>query len=199
MANRSYLYSSNFVPGRDDTIGARRIVGISEWNYDIPIVFKLLVSVNPRRCRSLLFDSPDEIAIVGDFDAGVNRLMQFLDQIGHPAIESLKDEAEEFFASDGNTNDYFLLECGEIFMMDSIDLGEQAASLFGGIRDIEPDLTKAKAHIEARLQEEIHPPGFFARLFGATRPVRQENSTELVFTLGLGNWSNTLYYEPNVD
>lgn len=52
MANRSYLYSTNVVPGPDVKKATRTLTGISEWNYDIPIIYKLLLSGNPRPCKS---------------------------------------------------------------------------------------------------------------------------------------------------
>ena len=33
-----------------------RAVGIAEFGYDIPIVFKLLLSGNPRLCVSMIFE-----------------------------------------------------------------------------------------------------------------------------------------------
>jgi hypothetical protein len=74
MANRSYLYSTNYLPGSAAT-GSRRVVGIAEFGNDIPIVFKLLLSGNPRTCVSLIFEGTDEIALVGDYQLGVGRLL----------------------------------------------------------------------------------------------------------------------------
>ncbi|UUM22292.1 hypothetical protein [Mycoavidus sp. SF9855] len=42
MANRRYLYSSNVVPGPDVKQEMPTLTGISEWNYDIPNIYKLL-------------------------------------------------------------------------------------------------------------------------------------------------------------
>ncbi len=52
MANRAYLYSTSFLPGAETEF--RRIVGLSEWSYDIPLAFKLLLTGNPHRCTSLI-------------------------------------------------------------------------------------------------------------------------------------------------
>ncbi|WP_444546268.1 DUF7822 domain-containing protein [Aeromonas hydrophila] len=32
----------------------RKLIGVSEWNYDIPIIFNLLLSGNPKTCPSSL-------------------------------------------------------------------------------------------------------------------------------------------------
>jgi hypothetical protein len=74
MANRSYLYATNTVPGIDVIQSKRQIIGISEWNYDVPVVYKLLLSGNPRLCKSSIWDVPDLIAIVGDYSLGLERL-----------------------------------------------------------------------------------------------------------------------------
>ena len=66
MANRSYLYSADTLP-TSDVNQKPRVVGISEWNYDIPVAFRLLLSGYPRKCRSVIWDFPDEIAIAGDY------------------------------------------------------------------------------------------------------------------------------------
>ena len=46
MANRSYLYASDVIPAPDVDPDRRRMTVISEWNYDIPVAFKLLLSGN---------------------------------------------------------------------------------------------------------------------------------------------------------
>jgi len=71
MANRCYLYSTNSVPG-SAAAEDRHVVGISEFGHDIPLGFKLLLSENPRPCSSLIFEGTDEIALVGDYEAGVS-------------------------------------------------------------------------------------------------------------------------------
>ena len=70
MANRSYLYSSDVVPGYNET-GKKELIGISEWDYDIPLVYKLLLTGAPRMCKSSIWDVSDDIALVGDYLQGV--------------------------------------------------------------------------------------------------------------------------------
>jgi hypothetical protein len=195
MANRCYLYSTNFIPGAAAT-EHRRAVGIAEFAYDIPLVFKLLLSGNPRPCSSLIFEGTDEIALVGDYEPGLARMLQFLDDVRHPAVPSLREEAQEFLESEENRNSYFVLEGGEVFAMTAESLIKENQKLLAELVDLEPRIVKAIAEIEARIQEETHPPGFLARLFGARTPVRKDDSSDLVYRLGLGNWTNVLFYEP---
>jgi len=78
MANRSYLYSCDITPDEQDKT---HLNGIAEWNYDIPIVFKLLLSGGPKICRSSIWSLDKKIALVGDYDEGVNKLELFFQQI----------------------------------------------------------------------------------------------------------------------
>lgn len=130
MANRSYLYSTNIVPGPDAEAQGRKLIGISEYNYDIPIVFKLLLSGNPRTCPSSIWDCNDDIALLGDYDAGLANLEAFLAQIQTPAAQPLIAEALEFLRKPENHNPYFVLECGEIFEMSDPDPGCKTKSSF---------------------------------------------------------------------
>ena len=85
MANRSYLYSLGNRPtsyrDRPETIS-----GLSEWPYDIPFVYRLLMSADPQLCGSLVsdgFDSEQEgrktrlHAISSAFAPGFERFRRF--------------------------------------------------------------------------------------------------------------------------
>jgi hypothetical protein len=165
MANRSYLYSADALP----TAGADkkpRVVGIAEWNYDIPLAFRLLLSAHPRKCRSVIWDFPDEIALAGDYEQGVTRLLSYLDRIEQPEIAELRDEAREFLAA--NKRRYFILECGEIFDMDSEPLAAQNDRLLSAVLELVSDFPSLA------IAEDVN-------------------------SLGLGNWSNVLYFDPNAE
>jgi len=97
MANRSYLYSLSNQPtshgDRPETIS-----GLSEWAYNVPFMYRLLMSGDPQLCASLISDGLDDsdmplYAISGPFDAGFERVKRFavivkaliaLPAIGHP-------------------------------------------------------------------------------------------------------------------
>ena len=53
MANRAYLYG----------IKGKKASGISEYNYEIPISYKILLSQNTKRVKSKIFRSPFKILI----------------------------------------------------------------------------------------------------------------------------------------
>ncbi|WFR73716.1 hypothetical protein P9209_09120 [Prescottella defluvii] len=187
MANRSYLYTTSFAPDADATrTPTDRVAGISEWAYAVPLVFRILVSGDPRPCRSLIWsDVPDAMAISGRCGPGIARLEQFLARIDHPALGSLADDAIAFLHAHTEPDGYFVLECAEIFAMDDAPLGEQ------NTREIER-LGKIDTEIEAALAD-LAPakPNFWQRIFKPT----QESLEDPLRELGLGYWSDVLYFD----
>ncbi|BBO59597.1 hypothetical protein [Mycoavidus sp. B2-EB] len=198
MANRSYLYSTNVVPGPDVKKETRTFTGISEWNYDIPIIYKLLLSGNPRPCKSSIWDMPDDIALIGDYALGVERLKEFLNKITLPTARPLVEETLQFLASKHSINKYFVLECGEIFDMDDEPIQEQNAQLLDEIRNLDVEVERALASLEPQPVEKPKPVGWLAKLFGVKSPPAVESHDDPlqpVYNLGLGNWSNILYFD----
>ena len=196
MANRSYLYSSNLVPSPDISKDERRIVGISEWNYYVPIVFKILLSGNPRKCRSSIWEFPEEVAIVGDYNQGISHLFSFLDRLSNPAILPLRDDAREFLTAEENRNSYFVLECGEIFEMGDEPLAKQNCRLLAEIQNLDPIMEAAVAALSETHEQSPKSLGFFAKVLGAEPTLlKKEEPTEAIYSLGLGNWSNILYFD----
>lgn len=65
MANRSYLYSLGNRPtsyyDRPETISS-----LSEWAYDVPFVYRLLMSADPQLCASLVAEGLDDDEDDGD-------------------------------------------------------------------------------------------------------------------------------------
>jgi hypothetical protein len=195
VANRSYLYSTNVTPGPGMRKAERKLTGISEWTYDIPIVFKLLVSGAPRTCRSNIWDNSDEIAIIGDFAQGVDRLTAFLRRIDLPVAQPLIAEALEFLARDANRNPYFILEAGEVLDMGDDPVPAQNARLLDELLSLGPQVEQALANLSAKRVEQEQPRGL-RRLFGARNkpPEAPADPLRSVRALGLGNWRNVLYF-----
>jgi hypothetical protein len=194
MSNRVCLFSTNFVPGAD--VEERRVVGISEWGNDLPIGFKILVSANPKKCPSLIFDGPDSSAVIADYEKGVARFLEFLARIPHPAVPALAEEASTFLWAANNKNRYFLLEPEEYFWLGNEEPATQMEHLLGELANLDALMENAIAAAKARMHEEANPPGVFARLLGARTPVRRDTSNDMVFALGLGGWDGNLFYQP---
>ena len=196
MANRSYLYSSNIIPGPNAKANGRKLIGISEWNYDIPIVFKLLLSGDPRTCKTSIWDNPDEIALIGEYDAGVKNLEGFLSKVTHPSAQALIAKAIEFLNKPENRNPYFVLECGEIFALGDIPFPEQNLTLLEQVKNLQPEVDLA---LQSLLPPAVVPPkpvGLISKLFGRKPepPVPAYDPMKAIYGLGLGNWSNVLYF-----
>jgi hypothetical protein len=197
VANRSYLYSTNVIPRPNAKVNGRKLLGISEWNYDIPIVFKILLSGNPKTCPSSIWDNPEEIALIGDYTSGVKNLEGFLSKVVLPSAQTLITEAIEFLNNPENQNQYFVLECGEIFDMGDTPLLEQNLELLEQVQNLQPEIDEALQSLLPPAVELPKPVGFFSKLFGRT-PEPQRSEPDLIksiYVLGLGNWSNILYFD----
>lgn len=194
MANRSYLYASDVSPQQIEQWSEGRQIGISEWNYDIPLVFKLLISGNTQPCRSLLWDELDPIALQGDYQAGVARLAQFLAQITEPALQPDIQQALAFLQAPENQRRYLVLECGEIYSMDEVPMVEQNQQLLHHVQQLDAEIAAALQLFAP--QPPVAAPGFFARLFGLkpTQPTQQCSARDQLLRLGLGCWTNHLCY-----
>lgn len=96
LANRSYLYSLGNRPSayadRPETIS-----GLSEWPYDVPFMFRLLMSGDPQLCASLVSDGFDSDepgsktrlhAISSSFDPGFERVRRFIDIVRPLLLEA---------------------------------------------------------------------------------------------------------------
>lgn len=96
MANRSYLYSlSNRPTSYEDR--PETISGLSEWAYDVPFMYRLLMSGDPQLCTSLISDGLDGSktplhAISSPFSPGLEQVKRFVAilkvLIGPPAAQS---------------------------------------------------------------------------------------------------------------
>ena len=77
MANRCYLYS---LSGCSDVDGIK-ITGLSESEYNIPLIYRILASVNPIASKSVVFDSEEKIAITADYAGGVQKLSEYFSRL----------------------------------------------------------------------------------------------------------------------
>lgn len=204
MANRSYLYASDVIPGQPDAEGGK-LVGLSERRYDIPLVFKLLASGRPRLCPSVIWSDYGEVAIVGDYAAGLAALDAFLARVQHAAAQPLVNEALDFLRAPQQRARYIVLDAGELLEMDEVPLHEQARMLLAELQDLTPGVEDALADLPpppngAPVQGSPRSPGWWTRWFGrppVPTPAPDEAASPGPFlALGLGNWSSTLYHDP---
>ena len=199
MANRSYLFASDVVPAPGISPNEHRAIGISEWNYDIPIVFKLLLSASPQPCPSLVWPTAGSVALVGDYAEGLARLKAFLGRIERADALPLIEEGLEFLNRETSRRKYLVLECAEIFSMDREDLMQCNTQLAGELLNLEKEVVAALESILPSPVEKRKRAGLLAKLLGRTTapPPPGADPLQAVYRLGLGNWSNDLYLSFN--
>jgi hypothetical protein len=139
MANRSILYALDRVPsGYSDPPG--QATGLSDWAYDIPLSYRLLVSEQPRVCSGALYDDTDDpqLALAGEADGGHGRLYRFLDLLaatpaasGNAEFLSNCAETKTFLAS--HRLGYYYLDTSEI---DCLSAGTYRASVEKTLQEI---------------------------------------------------------------
>ena len=102
----------------------------------------ILVSGNPQRVASKIWNHEEPLAIRGDFRDGLDRLTAFLQalRIEQPDAHDLHEEIDatiEHFKD--KSFQYFWLEAAEIFALtsDAFSMEEQASDLFGDVQHLQ--------------------------------------------------------------
>lgn len=97
MANRSYLYASNFNPDADRE--SPHLEGVSEWSYALPLSYEILVSGDPQICRSIISngvevnddgDTSPVYAVYSESETGKRRLLKLLEILKFSASQERK-------------------------------------------------------------------------------------------------------------
>lgn len=178
MANRSYLYAVDKIPTLERN-PLPRIVGLSEFKWNIPLAHKILVGGNPAQCHSVIIGAIEPTSIVGEYGQGVANLSKFLTLIGeqwqlkdNPVWEKSVKAAAKFLEK--NKSNFILLEPFEIFEMDQTPpYKSEMFNLYNEIAAISSDLSQAKPNLD---------------IFPDLRANWQEE-------LGIDYWSNILYFD----
>lgn len=143
MANRAYLYTTD----QDLT----SLKDVSEWNYDIPLMHKILLGSNPELSSSKIWDYEHPIAIKADFQKGLDTWYAFLEYlqtqkfIKQEIVSKAIKETQDFFAEyPEKINQKFFLEAGEIYdLSGDIDpLEKQNNELLLDIKYIAKDINQ---------------------------------------------------------
>lgn len=168
MANRSYLYAVDRVP--DGNAPTPRIVGVSEWNWDVPVVHEVLLTGSPALCPSSIWGGEVQ-AIVGNYDEGVANLERVFARLPQtPEVQRDIAEARAFLLDPEVRSAYLLLEPAEIHDLagDADGMQVEMGELYRNVRD-------ADGLVEFAVQEFKEKP---------------EEVT------GRGSWRRTLYFQP---
>ena len=154
-----------------------RAIGLSESEYSIPLIYRILVSSAPQATESILFSGQEKIAITADYDGGVRKLEEFFSKLPEEYKEKA-DNVIKFLKDYKNRQLYIHLECAEIFVMEAEsddELEKKNAELVEEIKNIDEEIKKAL--------KRIHYDG-------DTFDVRE---------LEAEYWTNTLYFTPGSD
>ncbi len=217
MANRAYLYSLSSQP-TSYTDRPESISGLSEWPYDIPLSYRVLMSGNPTLCASLVSDGFDGepadqktrlYAISSEFDAGYQRLTRLIDIVRqhsdgkHTALDSALDETLQFL--DAHRDRFVLLETIELDTMMTADEAElrryveeeiERCRQVGEAIDLLPqDLDEAAAVLAEAASNgaESALDAFFGMRMDDDFDNVRDDMTE--YPLGMVGWYETLYFQ----
>jgi len=188
MANRSYLYSVDFNRTLEERNDDKKVCGLSEWSYEIPLAYKILVSQGAKLSPSVIFEYDKPIAIIGNFRKGREKLFLFLEELlktnllDNDELKRQINEAREYLYDVKNEAEYIILECGEIYQMEHEDIEEANKNLF------ENEILKIDKIIEDFMMKIQNMPN------GSESEKKQTNQKKLDL-LGIGFWDNALYYQ----
>lgn len=217
MANRSYLYALSNRP-KSYRDRPEMVVGLSEWPYLVPFIYRLLLSGDTKRCASLLSegledDAPDArtplYAISGVAMSAMGRVDRFLDilvrAVGTSApvlIESVK-ETRAFLAA--HPGSHFLLETAELDLMtsdkpdDLRDFADEEVNqcvIAGKAVDALSRLDPADA--AAQLREAVksgHDDMVALKGLLLTDDFDNTRDNKTAYPLGISYWTNVLYFD----
>ena len=177
MANRAYLYG----------VTGKRVTGISEYNYDVPIAYKILLSQNTKMVKSKIFTSIFKTALQGDLKKGVERLYTFFEELKTKGyfeeneLEEVIAESKAFLQKNSQC-DTFYLDCSEIYDMENKPLYLSNRSMYKKIKNIDKELSlfynemdEMKKEYDVKKQEVI--------------------KEKMMNKIGIREWSEFLYYE----
>lgn len=122
MANRAYLYSADQKPA-GTAAGEIDIVGLSEFEWDIPVVYKILLSAETEAVDSTIFPNPEKedeplpVALTADYQRGLNRLALFFDNLKEHIDPEVAAKTLAFLHDPKNARKYFLLEAAEVYAL----------------------------------------------------------------------------------
>lgn len=216
MANRAYLFSLGNRPqsysDRPDTLS-----GLSEWAYEVPFCFRVLMSGDPELCASFVSDGFDDEpadrktrihAISADFELGFARLQRFFEILRAlhetaPGLLTQMDEATTFLEE--HRDRYLLLETVELDMMSaeggpalraSVETEIAACRRVAAAFDALPtDIAQASEVLKASTAEQASGPlsAFFGLRFDEYFDHTRDGHAK--HPLGLSEWSEVLYFQ----
>lgn len=217
MANRSYLYNLDFNRSERAKTKEDKVLGVSEYAYEIPLSYKILLSVNPKNTNSILWDYEHPIAVTGDANAGKRKLLKFLDELVSKEIFDSKDiqdqinTTKQFFNENNYNLKYFFLEGGELYQMDDTPFENQNLDIYEQIKNIDKtieiffdkitELNQEIEQLEIKRNNMTKKSWFKKQKYVLSEIERSKVEKEVQNKnvlkqelLGIDNWSKILYF-----
>ena len=76
------------------------VKGLLESEYNILLIYRILVSVNPQNIASIIWNNDEKIAITADYAGGVERLAEFFKRLSKNAKDKKASEKIIKFLTD---------------------------------------------------------------------------------------------------
>jgi hypothetical protein len=213
MANRAYLYSLSNRP-RSYADRPERIVGLSEWGWQVPLSYRVLMSGSPQICASLAASGLESDAggaktklhaISSDFQTGYARLEKLAAAVRHVAARSVPgldaDLTSTFAFLESHRDEFLLLETIELDMVTETDEEglracverEVAACLQTGsaVDALPADPAEAGARLLTATRSRGEPP--WDAFHGLRLDENYDAVRETDYPLGL-YWEDVLYF-----
>ncbi|MGY5798512.1 DUF7822 domain-containing protein [Rheinheimera faecalis] len=189
MANRSYLYSSNLEPKHSDALV---LTGLSEWNYEIPLLYKILFSGNTSfPCKSLIFDIHEQLAVSITYQNAINNLLSFTNEISSFYSSSVLNTALQFLMLESNRGEFLILEPYEIYLLHEAEPEVQQQALLEQLKSLQIKVI-AQDLINKCATQDVKA---FTSFFKKTKAGSSELE-DLLKASGFNEWSNSLCYAP---
>ena len=198
MANRSYLYSLDFDINKEKRNEDKKVCGLSEWPYDVPLAYKILLSQESKLSKSIIWETDEKIAIIGDFYKGREKLFSFLDELlkmnllDKNELENQILETKEYLNNPKHENKYIILECEEIFEMNEDELENQNKILYEEVLKIDGTINNFIEEIKKPLNKDNY--GVKKLINRNKLTLEQAVNAVKLNLLGIAFWSDVLYY-----
>ncbi len=186
MEQRCYLFGSDQLPDGLHPLSRDQLQEIGSWPGEVPLLFKILCSVETRLCPSVLFHPCQDQALLADFSLGLAELQRFLQKIRHPQLQADIRLTLEFLQQPQLQRRYFVLETSEVFrqgaktkVWQNMQLCQQFRQLAG-----EMTLTLQQLQLPQQLPSPLKKPGLLARLLGVPAQPCQPDQQQLIRSLG---------------
>lgn len=182
MANCCLLFVAESVPRAKRKLPP--CLGVGQFAWDIPIIFRALLSPDPQAARSMIFNAAPRLAVAGDRAAGVARLQWLLDTLGpdHPRSANIQEAISFLVQPHVAAFPVFVLEPFEILDLDGRPLETCLDLLVEELRTLTPDKLLEEAN--KPVPKERRGDGWSTAYWGHALNFSPRNEVPAPFDIG---------------